>query len=54
MAETKKEGDMAASDVQEKTRAALAYCKNATEFTSLHGGKPWKYLLIPHNAVMTI
>jgi type III restriction enzyme len=53
MAETKKEGDMDASDVQEKTRAAVAYCKNATNFTTLHGGKSWKYLLIPHNAVMT-
>jgi type III restriction enzyme len=53
MAETKKEGDMDASDVQEKTRAAVAYCKNATDFTTLHRGKPWKYLLIPHNAVMT-
>jgi len=52
MIETKKEGDMDTADVQEKTEAALLYCKNAAEFTAQHGGKPWKYVLIPHNAVM--
>jgi hypothetical protein len=40
-------------DVQEKAKAALEYCRNATEFTTSNGGKPWKYLLIPHNSVMT-
>ena len=53
MVETKKEGDMETADVQEKTMAALLYCKHASDFTSSNGGKPWKYLLIPHNAVMT-
>jgi type III restriction enzyme len=52
MVETKKEGDMESSDVQEKAKAALQYCRYATEFTSKAGGKPWKYVLIPHNAVM--
>jgi type III restriction enzyme len=52
MIETKKEGDIETSDVQEKTEAALLYCRNATEFTTQNGGKPWKYILIPHNAVM--
>ena len=51
MIETKKEGAIEEADVQEKTQAALEYCKNATEFTTLNGGKPWKYILIPHNAV---
>jgi len=53
MIETKKEGDIETADVQEKTQAALLYCKNATDFTTRNGGKPWKYVLIPHNAVMT-
>jgi type III restriction enzyme len=52
MIETKKEADIETSDVQEKTAAALSYCKNASEFTTQNGGKPWKYILIPHNAVM--
>jgi len=51
MVETKKEGDIESSDVQEKTQAALQYCKHATNFTTQNGGKPWKYVLIPHNAV---
>ncbi|MBI5038738.1 MAG: hypothetical protein HZC13_03070 [Nitrospirae bacterium] len=53
MVETKKEGAMEDSDVQEKTQAALQYCKYATEFTIQNGGKQWRYILIPHNAVQT-
>ncbi len=52
MVETKKEGDIETADVREKSEAALLYCQNATGFTAQHGGKPWKYILIPHNAVM--
>lgn len=51
MIETKKESDIESSDVQEKTQAALEYCKNATDFTTQNNGKPWKYVLIPHNVV---
>ena len=50
--ETKKEMDIESADVQEKAQAALEYCKYATDFTILNRGKPWKYVLIPHNAVM--
>jgi len=53
MIETKKEGDIETADVQEKTQAAILYCRNATAFTTKNGGKPWKYVLVPHNAVMT-
>lgn len=53
MVETKKESDMGTSDVQEKMLAALQYCKHASEFTTQNGGKPWKYVLIPHNVVLT-
>ena len=51
MVETKKEGAMEDSDVQEKTQAALQYCQYATEFTTQNGGKKWKYILIPNNMV---
>jgi type III restriction enzyme len=51
LVETKKESDVDSSDVQEKARAAVQYCAYATEFTTHHEGKPWKYVLIPHNAV---
>lgn len=53
MVETKKEGDMDTAEVREKALAALIYCRHATEFTTQNGGKPWKYVLIPHDAVQT-
>src|SRR3990170_6932832 len=49
--EIKKEGDIDDAEVQDKARAALEYCKYASEYTAENGGKPWKYVLIPHNAV---
>ncbi|MBW6536851.1 MAG: hypothetical protein K0B11_17720, partial [Mariniphaga sp.] len=51
LVETKAEDQMQASDVQSKKAAALKYCKYATEFTVANGGKPWKYMLVPHNEV---
>jgi type III restriction enzyme len=51
LVETKKEGDVDSADVQEKARAAVEYCAHANEFTIGNGGKLWKYILIPHNAV---
>lgn len=51
MIETKKEGDIDTIEVQEKSQAALTYCINATEFTAQNCGKPWKYILIPHDVV---
>ena len=44
--------DTESADVQEKAQASLEYCKYATDFTIPNGGKPWKYVLIPHHAVM--
>lgn len=52
MVETKKEGDIDTGDVQEKATAAAQYCKHATDFTTKNNGKPWKYVIIPHNAVL--
>ncbi|MBI5299850.1 MAG: hypothetical protein HY877_06115 [Deltaproteobacteria bacterium] len=40
-----------ARGAQEKAKAALWYCKHASEFTAQNGGKPWKYVLIPHGKV---
>ncbi|MCK6382119.1 MAG: DEAD/DEAH box helicase family protein [Leptospiraceae bacterium] len=49
--ETKEAGEMNSEEVLDKKRAALEYCKHATNYTSKHGGKPWKYLLVPHDQV---
>lgn len=52
MIETKKEAEISTSDTQEKAEAALQYCNYATEYTIQNGGKPWIYVLIPHNVVL--
>lgn len=49
--ETKKENDISTEEVQSKAKAALLYCKNATEYTTANDGKPWKYVLLSHNSV---
>ncbi|HNL24638.1 MAG: hypothetical protein IT471_10325 [Pseudomonadales bacterium] len=32
-------------------RATLQWCQHASAFTASVGGKPWKYLLVPHDEV---
>jgi type III restriction enzyme len=34
-----------------KKEVALKWCSNATGHTSTYGGKPWQYLLIPHDEI---
>lgn len=45
------------SDISSKNltgfkKACHAFDKDATNYTTSHGGKPWTYVLIPHDAVM--
>jgi type III restriction enzyme len=51
MVETKARGDINTQEVQAKATAAVQWCKHASDFTAGVGGKPWKYLLIPHDEV---
>ena len=51
MVEVKKAQDVDSDDVQEKARAANAYCETASEYTKEHGGKPWQYVVIPHDRI---
>ncbi len=51
MVETKKKDDVETLQVQSKAQAALNYCNNATEYNQKIKGKPWRYILIPHDAV---
>lgn len=39
------------TDVAAKAAQAKLWCKNASDHAMQHGGNPWKYLLIPHDAV---
>jgi len=51
MVEPKSAANINDADVLDKKEAALKYCKYTTEFTSQNSGKPWKYLLVPHNEI---
>ena len=50
--ETKKAADMGSDEVKAKAKAAKEWCAHASAYSMLHGGKPWRYLLIPHDAVL--
>ena len=49
--ETKMRKDIDSVDVQNKAKAAVKWCEHATIHEKQIGGKPWAYLLIPHDAV---
>jgi len=51
MVETKARGDINTQEVQAKAAAALQWCQHASNFTASVGGKPWRYLLVPHDEV---
>lgn len=51
MIETKAANEVANEEVQMKKQAAEEYCNHASEYTTENGGKPWKYILLPHNTV---
>jgi type III restriction enzyme len=51
MVETKAKEDMKSTEVQAKADAAVQWCKHASDYTASVGGKPWKYLLLPHDGV---
>lgn len=50
--ETKASKDIATNEVKEKSSAAASYCQNASGFTQRHGGKPWKFSLVPEDDVL--
>ena len=39
-------------DVRAKAQAAVEWCRHANGHAAVHGGKPWRYLLIPDEAVL--
>jgi len=51
LVETKARDQLNTPDVLSKKTAALKYCSHVTRFTTAHGGKPWKYMLVPHDEV---
>jgi hypothetical protein len=49
--ETKRADEMDDRDVLAKAKAASEWCGHATKHGVAHGGKPWRYLLIPHDVI---
>lgn len=49
--ETKARKDIDSAEVKDKAKAAVEWCEHATKHEIEVGGKPWSYLLIPHDAV---
>jgi len=52
MAETKKRDDLKTDEVQAKAAAAVRWCKYASDHAASVGGKPWKYILVPHDEIV--
>jgi type III restriction enzyme len=51
MLEPKASNQMDAEDVLAKKDAAIQWCQEASKYNKEHGGKPWSYLLIPHDVI---
>jgi type III restriction enzyme len=49
--EPKMERDVTSEEVQQKSKAAVAWCEAASQHENQHNGKPWQYVLIPHGAI---
>jgi len=49
--ETKRADEIEDRDVLAKAQAASEWCRYATEHENKNGGKPWTYLLIPHDVI---
>ena len=49
--ETKKATDVDSGDVQAKAKAATRWCAHASKYAATYSQKPWRYLLIRHDAV---
>lgn len=51
MLEPKAVGAMQDAEVLAKRDVAVRWCKQASEYAGSYGGKPWQYVLIPHDAI---
>lgn len=51
MLEPKAQNETINPEVLAKKDVAIQWCKNASDHMLTHGGKPWQYVLIPHDAI---
>lgn len=50
MLEPKARNQLEAPEVLAKKEAAIRWCQNSSNHAKTYGGKPWVYLLLPHDA----
>jgi type III restriction enzyme len=51
MLEPKARNEMTGPEVLAKKKAAVLWCARATDHARSNGGKPWQYVLIPHDVI---
>ncbi len=51
MLEPKARREMDDAEVVAKAEAATIWCSHASVHAEAHGGKPWRYVLVPHDAI---
>jgi type III restriction enzyme len=51
MIEPKMKSQLESPDVLAKKNAAVLWCAQASNYAAAHGAKPWKYALVPHDAI---
>jgi len=51
MLEPKASNQMTDSEVLAKRDSAIEWCRHASSHAASYGGKPWRYALIPHDAI---
>lgn len=51
MLEPKAKNEITSPEVLAKKDAAVLWCNRATAHAQNNGGKPWKYVLIPHDVI---
>ena len=51
MLEPKRRDELTDTEVVAKKDAAVKWCKQASDHSKTCKGKPWKYLLIPHDVI---
>ena len=52
MVETKARNELDTQEVQAKAAAAARWCRHASDHAASAGGKPWRYLLAPHDDIV--
>ncbi len=51
MLEPKMKSELDDAEVLAKQAAAITWCSQASVHSAAHGGKPWRYALIPHDVI---